>query len=340
MTARPVTLEEVARRAGVSPATVSRALNEPGLVRERTRTRVLEAVVATGYQPNIHARALAHGSSRTLGMIVSNLRNPFFLDIFRALENDAHANGYELLIANTDYDPRQLLEQVTLMSGRRLAGLAVIVSEMEPTLLERLADSPMPVVFYDVGAASRQCTRIRTDYARATRKVVEYLHSLGHRRLAFVGHHSRLEPLSARRRSFVEAVRGCGEGLEQVTVAGPDSPLGGENATRELFASGFRPTAIVCCNDFMALGALRAVREMGLSIPGEVSVAGCDNISLAEFACPPLTTCNVPRDRIGHLIGQALMPEGDASPLWGREIPIEPELIVRDTTGPAPGPRR
>ena len=87
----------------------------------------------------------------------------------------------------------------------------------------------------------------------------------------------------------------------------------------------------------MALGALRAVREMGLSVPGEVSVVGCDNISLAEFACPPLTTCSVPRDRIGHLIGQALMPEGDASPLWGREIPIEPELIVRDTTGPAPG---
>ncbi|MHC4178767.1 MAG: LacI family DNA-binding transcriptional regulator, partial [Planctomycetota bacterium] len=142
-----MTLQEVAKRAKVSPATVSRVLNKTGRVREATRLRVLKAVEKVGYQPNIHARTLAHGKSRTLGMIVSNLRNPFFLDIFQALESDAHERGYEVVVANTDYQPKQLLTHVGLMRGRRLAGLAVIVSEMEPTLIEKLADSTIPIVF-------------------------------------------------------------------------------------------------------------------------------------------------------------------------------------------------
>jgi len=330
---RPMTLEDVAKRAKVSPATVSRVLNKTGRVKEATRLRVLKVVENSGYQPNIHARTLAHGRSRTLGMIVSNLRNPFFLDIFQSLESDSHKRGYEVVVANTDYEPKQLMTHVGLMRGRRLAGLAIIVSEMEPTLIDKLADSRMPIVFYDVGVAHHHCTNIKTDYAKATRRVVEYLCSLGHRRLAFVGHHTGLEPLHTRQRSFLEAVKErCGE-LEHATVADADSPAGGQSATRQLFASGFKPTAIVCCNDLMALGVLKAVRERGLSIPEDVSVVGCDNISLAEFAYPPLTTSN---DRIGHLISQALMPEGDTSPLWGREIPIEPELIIRDTTGPPP----
>jgi len=334
-----MTLQEVAKRARVSPATVSRVLNDTGRVKESTRSRVLKAVQAIGYQPNIHAQTLAHGRSQTLGMIVSNLRNPFFLDIFQTLESDAHEGGYEVVVANTDYDPQQLLKHVGLMRGRRLAGLAVIVSEMEPTLIKTLAESTVPVVFYDVGVPSHHCTNIKTDYAKATRKVVEYLYSLGHRRLAFVGHHTGLEPLQSRHQSFLKAVHECCDGLEHATAADTDSPIGGQSATRQLYASGFKPTAIVCCNDFMALGALKAVREMGLSVPEDVSVVGCDNISLAEFADPPLTTSNVPRERIGHLIGQALMPRGDSSPMWGREIPIEPELIIRDTTGPAPAGR-
>ncbi len=331
-----MTLEEVAKRANVSSATVSRVINKTGRVKEATRLRVLKAVEKVGYQPNIHARTLAHGRSRTLGMIVSNLRNPFFLDIFQALESDAHERGYEVVVANTDYQPKQLMTHVGLMRGRRVAGLAVIVSEMEPTLIDTLVDSKMPIVFYDVGTPSHHCTNIKTDYGKATRKVVEYLYSLGHRRLAFVGHHTGLATLESRRRSFLEAVEARAGGIEQATVADKDSPAGGQSAARQLFASGFRPTAIVCANDLMALGVLKAVREKGLSVPEDVSVVGCDNISLAEFAYPPLTTSNVPRHRIGHLISQALMPEGETSPLWGREIPIEPELIIRDTTGPAP----
>jgi LacI family transcriptional regulator, galactose operon repressor len=335
-----MTLQEVAKRAKVSSATVSRVLNNTGRVREVARVRVLRAIDELNYHPNLHARTLARGRSRTLGLIVSNLKNPFFLDIFQALEADAHAKGFEVMVANTDYRPEQLLTHAQLMQGRRVAGIAVIVSEMEPTLIDGLLESRIPIVFYDVGVAARHCLNIRTDYAQGMRRAVEYLYSLGHRHLAFVGHHTTLAPLHVRQRSFVDAVRQCcGDAARTAVAAEEDSPAGGLHATRQLLASGFKPTAIVCVNDFMALGVSKALREMGLAVPQDVSVVGCDNISLSEFASPPLTTINIPRGRIGHLVGEALMPEGDASRLWGQEVAIEPELIVRDSTGPPPAAR-
>ncbi|MGA2611802.1 MAG: LacI family DNA-binding transcriptional regulator, partial [Terriglobia bacterium] len=142
-------LEDVANRAKVSIATVSRVLNEVGPVRNTTKARVLKVVQDLKYHPNIHARTLAGGRSRTLGMIVSNLENPFFLDIFRSLESEARRHAYEVVVANTDYNPRRLVNSVHLMMGRRVAGLAVIVSEMEPTLMQELIESNLPIVFYD-----------------------------------------------------------------------------------------------------------------------------------------------------------------------------------------------
>lgn len=335
-----MTLQEVARRAKVSTATVSRVLNDTGRVKEAARARVLKAVDELNYHPNLAARALARGSSRTLGLIVSNLKNPFFLDIFQALEKDAHGKGFEVVVANTDYRPEQLVTHARLMQGRGVAGLAVIVSEMAPTLIEDL-QSRVPIVFYDVGVAAPNCTNIRTDYARGTRRVVEYLYALGHRRLAFIGHHAALAPLHVRQRAFAEAVRDCcGDATRTTVLAEEDSPQGGLHGAQQLLASGFNPTAIVCVNDFMALGVSKALREAGLVVPRDVSVVGCDNISLSEFACPPLTTINIPRDRIGHLVSGALMPDGETSPLWGREIVIEPDLIIRDSTGPPPDARR
>jgi DNA-binding LacI/PurR family transcriptional regulator len=272
-----------------------------------------------------------------LGLIVSNLRNPFFLDVFQALEASAHQKGFEVVVANTDYRPEQLLTHVRLMQARGLAGLAVIVSEMDESLSARLAAGSTPVAFYDVGTPARRCAKIRTDYGRGTRRVVEYLYSLGHRRLAFVGHHTALDPLQVRQSAFLEAVRECcGDAATTAQVADEDSPAGGLNATRQLFASGFQPTAVVCVNDFMTLGVTRALREMGLRVPRDVSVVGCDDISLSEFAFPALSTIRIPRQRIGQLVSAALMPEGESSPLWGRETVIEPELLIRDSTGPPP----
>ena len=224
-----MTLQEVARRAKVSTATVSRVLNDTGRVKEAARARVLKAVDELNYHPNIHARTLARGRSRTLGLIVSNLKNPFFLDIFQALEKDAHEKGFEVVVANTDYRPEQLVTHARLMQGRRVAGLAVVVSEMEPTLdrgARWRAGSPSSSTTWGWRPATARS--IRTDYARGTRRVVEYLHSLGHRRLAFVGHHAALAPLHVRESAFAEAVRDCcGDAARTAVVAEEDSPAGG-----------------------------------------------------------------------------------------------------------------
>jgi LacI family transcriptional regulator len=330
-----MSLEDVARRARVSPATVSRVLNNIGVVRGTTRARVLKAIEDLKYSPNAHARALAGGVSRTLGLIVSNLENPFFLDIFRVLEQEAHTHGYEVLVANTDYDSRWLHSSVQTMLGRRVAGLALVVSEIDPAVLDELEERNVRTVIYDVGSPRRGILSIKYNYRRGIERGAEYLRSLGHRNMAFVGHHNALGPLSDRRRTFIEVMERYSPDLQFTTVADSDGYAGGRRAVRQLFDSSFRPTAILCVNDFMAVGVLRELRDMGIDVPGQVSVTGFDNITLSEVVYPALTTLHIPRDQIGRQIFANLTsPQPD--PLPRQEIIITPELVVRESTGRAP----
>src|SRR6516165_5293273 len=238
-------LEQVARRAKVSTATVSRVLNNASVVKTTTRARVIKAIEELKYHPNLHARSLAGGKSRTIGVIVSNLENPFFFDIYQAVEAGAHARGYEVVMANTDYRSEQLVASIRLMIGRRVAGLAAVVSEMEPALIDELTDSNIPVVFYDVGEPRQNITNIRVNYRRGIDKVIDYLHSMGHRRLGFVGHHAMLGPINERAKAVIDAASRY-PNMHVRTAADSDSLDGGRLAARGLLVSGEQPTAIVC----------------------------------------------------------------------------------------------
>jgi LacI family transcriptional regulator len=326
-------LEQVARRAQVSTATVSRVLNNASVVKRSTRARVMKAIEELKYHPNLHARSLAGGNSRTIGVIVSNMENPFFFDIYKTIEAEAHTHGYEVMMANTDYSSEQLVTSVRLMIGRRVTGLAAIVSEMAPELIEELNHSRTPVVFYDVGTHCDNITNIRVDYRRGIEKVIDYLHSLGHRRIGFVGHHAILGPINERMKTVMEAVARI-PALEVRTAVDADTLEGGRQATRALLSTGFEPTAIICVNDFTAVGALRELRERGLRVPEDVSVTGFDNVKLSEFCSPALTTVHIPRDRVGHIMCDHLIPRPDANEAIG-EILIDPEFVLRDSTGPA-----
>ena len=326
-------LEDVAKLAGVSTATVSRVLNNSGVVRTETRVRVLEAVQDLNYYPNAHARALAGKSSRALGLIVSNLENPFFLDIFRVLEQEAHANGYEVLVANTSYDPQWLRSSVHTMLERRVAGLALVVSEIEPATLDELQARGIRTVIYSVGSPKPNVLSIKVNYRLGIELIAEHLRSEGHRRMAFIGHHTSLAPLTQRKQAFVEVMERYAPEVTFTTCTEADSYPGGRRAVREIFASDFRPTAILCANDFMAVGVLRELRDMGLRVPEDVSVAGFDNISLSEVIFPSLTTLHVPRDLIGRKIFESLTQKEETG---GSEMLIQPELVLRESTGPAP----
>src|SRR5579859_1569180 len=326
-------LEAVAKRAGVSTATVSRVLNNLNVVKGSTRTRVLKAVEELKYHPNLHARSLAKGKNRILGILVSNMENPFFFDIYHALETAAHLRGYEVVVANTNYRSEQLVASVRLMIGWRVAGLAAVVAEMDSHLIRMLTDSRIPMVFYDVGTPQKNITNVRVDYRKGMRKIVEYLHSMGHNRMAFLGHHSTLEPINERRKTFLETVKRISPGAQVKICAGSDALDGGREAARELLASGFDPTAILCVNDFMAVGVLRYLRDQGIRVPEDISVTGFDNIRLAEFCSPALTTAHIPREKIGQMIFDILVPEKNTERFVGQEILIDPELVVRESTG-------
>ena len=330
-------LEQVARRAKVSTATVSRVLNNASVVKNSTRARVMRAIEELKYHPNLHARNLAGGKSNTIGVIVSNMENPFFFDIYKTVESEAHANGYEVVVANTDYRSEQLVTSIRLMIGRRVAGLAAIVSEMEPALVEELNESRIPVVFYDVGVPRKNITNIRVNYRRGVDKVIDYLHTMGHRRLGFIGHHAVLGPINERLKSVNEAAARF-PSMEVRTAADTDTLEGGRQAARTLLATGYRPTALICVNDIMAVGAIRELRERGIRIPQDMSVTGFDNVKLSEFCYPALTTVHIPRDRIGRIVFERLGPKRDAAdtPLVEHEIVIDPEFVLRDSTGPAP----
>jgi DNA-binding LacI/PurR family transcriptional regulator len=218
------------------------------------------------------------------------------------------------------------------MLGRRLAGLAAIVSEMDATLIEELSDQRIPVVFYDVGTPRPNITNIRVDYRGGMAKLISYLYSLGHRRIGYVGHHASLGPIHER----VQAVRDATArfpGLEVDVATDADTLEGGRQAARTLLAGPRPPTALVCVNDVTAVGALREVRSRGLRVPEDVSVTGFDNVTLAQFAVPALTTVHIPRDQIGRTICDCLMRND--GPLE-QEFVVEPELVVRESTGPAP----
>ncbi len=330
------TLTEVARRARVSAATVSRVLNQPRTVKPATRQVVEQAIQELKFHPNLHARMLAAGTSQTLGLIVSNLENPFFLDIFRAMEDEAHRHDFELMVQNTDYDRVRLVAAVHQLLQYRVAGVAIIVSEMEPALLAELTDSRIPAAIYDVGQPGEHITSIKVNYQLGVRKAVEYLFELGHRDMAFVGHHPGLKPLQGRREAFLEIMQNYRGRIRYATATGPDSPAGGQQAVREILTGGFRPTAILCANDFMALGALTELRGLGLEVPAQVSLVGFDNIKLAQHTWPPLASLDIPREAIGRVALQAILPRGQGKHT-GREWLLEPKLIVRESIAAPPG---
>ena len=327
-----MTLEQVALRARVSAATVSRVLNNKAAVSSAARARVMKVVQELRFSPNLDARGLAVGS-RSVGVIVSNLENPFFLDIYKAVEAGAGIAGFDITMANTGYSPERLTASVRLMIGRRVAGLAAIVSEMDPGLIEELNGYRIPTVFYDVGAPGSNIVNIRVNYRRGMEKLIAYLHSLGHRRVGFVGHHTTLGPINERQRAVLDAV-GRYSDLRVETAADEDTLEGGRRAAGMVLAANPAITAVICANDLMALGTLRALRDRGLRVPHDISVTGFDNIKLAQFSDPPLTSVHISREDIGRIICDCLF---GPTTLMEREFVIDPELVLRDSTGPAAG---
>lgn len=332
------TIRHVARRAGVSITTVSRAINRPALLDPETLARVRAAIDELQYFPNTQARALVSGRSRILGLIVSDITNPFFPDIVQSFETAAQHRGYDALISSTNYDESRMALCVRRMLERNVDGVAIMTSEMDDHLIDQLESSRVPMVFLDVVSPHDRFSNILVDYAGGVHQAVSHLASLGHSRIAFISGPLSLKSAVIRRTAFVDSMRGLGLPVDDSLVETGDHRVeGGKAALHRLLALANRPTAIIASNDLTAIGVMGAARRAGLDIPRDLSVVGFDDIWQAEYMEPPLTTIRLPRDVVAEQACRALMVTlgEEEPPTPAGEYPIATTLVVRETTAPA-----
>lgn len=333
-------IKEVASKAKLSTATVSRTINGSPLVSPRTAERVWKAVRQLGYHPNTNARTLVLGRSQTFGLIISDIVNPFFPELVKSFEDTAIQHRYDVMVANTGYDQQRMSIAVRRMMERKVDGVAVMTSEMDKDLTEQLAKQGMSMVFLDVGKVQPKTSNIAVDYVGGIRQAVRHLISLGHRRIGFIAGPSSLKSARIRRSAFLECLRESHIAPSQnLVVEGNHKIDGGEAATRELLAQRHQPTAILTSNDMTAVGALRAIAEAGLNVPGDISVVGFDDIEIARYTTPPLTTVRLSREALGQAAFHALLQIAEKKNR-GSEVVIETSLVVRQSTAPVSGVRR
>jgi len=329
-------IQEVARRARVSTATVSRTINNPSLVDPKTAKRVWKAIEELRYFPNSQARSLVSGRSRILGLIVSDITNPFFPELIKGFEDVAIRHGYEILISSTNYDSARMAICVRRMLERKVEGVAIMTSEMDKHLVDQFTHRNVPMVFLDVGPPGDRISNILVDYAMGINEAVKHLLSLGHRRIGFIGGPAGLKSARIRRIAFLRSLGHHGIDRDARLVEASDHTVdGGLAAMTRMLDSKCAPTAVLASNDLTAIGMMRAVRRAGLVVPRDISVVGFDDIRLAEFTEPPLTTVRLSRRDLADRAFDALLSELEGKPR-PPETKVETHLIVRETTCPAP----
>jgi DNA-binding LacI/PurR family transcriptional regulator len=330
-------IREIARRAKVSTATVSRAINRVPSVDPQLSKRVWRVVEELGYFPNTQARALVSGRSRILGLIVSEITNPFFPEIVQTFENLAVENNYEILLTSTVHDPKRMELSVRRMIERRVDGVAILTFGMEESLLEHLRFRKVPLVFVDVGPDAPYVANIRIDYQNGIRQAVQHLAALRHTRIAFIAGPQQLKSAVARKEAFIQSMTEIGLSADLI-VEGTHTLEGGMRALRELIALRPRPTAILCSNDMTAIGVIREAYDFDVRVPADLSVVGFDDIRLAQFMTPPLTTVQMSQTELARLAFQALLHEMDESyaAQHPKEYKLITNLILRRSTGLAP----
>ncbi len=324
-------MEDVAREAGVSRALVSLVMRDQPNVGAARRQRVLEAARHLGYRPNAMARSLASHRTRAIGVMLDDLRNPFFAEIVAGIEQLASEGGYQLLLAAGRRDPSHERAAVRTLLEYRVDGLILLSPRMASADIVSVAEEvPLVVTGREVKAA--RAGFVVTDERRGVELVLDHLVGLGHRRITHIDGGGGAGA-SLRRVNYTRGMRQRGLADSAAIVPGEFTDHGGWHATQALIESGQLPTAVFAANDLIAAGVLGALQEVGLSVPREVSVVGYDNIAIAGLATISLTTVDQPRTQIGRTALRLLMERVDGQTERSMRR-IEPTLVVRTTSAP------
>jgi LacI family transcriptional regulator len=328
------TLRDVARIAGVHPGTVSRALNPAteALVRDETVRRVREVAEQLGYRPNPLARGLKTNRSYTIGVIVPDIQNPLFPPIIRGLDDRLGEAGYTPLIANTDNDPARERVDFEAMRARAVDGFITATARLDHELLDEFADLGMPLVLVNRRVEDGSLPSATADDSAGVRMAVEHLVALGHTRIAHLGGPQDVSTGRQRCEGFLAAMEAAGLDGSRVRSGRAFTEPEGARLCGELLADGEPVTAIVAGNDLMALGCYDVFAERGIDCPGDISVAGFNDMPFADRFAPPLTTVRIPHYEIGVAAAQLLLDilQGDHD--GPTEVVLPPELVVRGST--------
>ncbi|WP_045878436.1 LacI family DNA-binding transcriptional regulator [Pseudofrankia sp. DC12] len=332
-----VSVVDVARRAGVSVGTVSNVLNRPDRVSPPTRGRVLAAIEELGFVRNEAARQLRAGRGRTIGLIVLDVRNPFFTDLAAGVEAAAADEGLSVVLCDSGDDPRREERYLSLLQEQRAYGILITPVSQDHSRIGEIRQHGTPVVLVDRAASGRQCS-VSVNDPVGGELAAAHLLALGHRRIAFIGGPLTTRQVADRLAGARHAVAAAGLGEETLTLVETSAlnvAAGRQAGERvaEMAAPG-RPTAVFCANDLIALGVLQEMTRRRLKIPEDLAIVGYDNIDFAAAAAVPLTSVAQPRAQLGQAAAELLIDEVAHRTHRHRQVVFEPDLVVRESTQP------
>lgn len=326
-----VTIKDVAKRANVGIATASRALNNKSDVSPETRQRVLEAAEALGYVPNLLARGLLSGRTKTVGVVVTSILNPFYAVVVSEIERVLSAKGYNIVLCNSNESPKTELEAVRMLREQRVDGIIIAPVEEKSQTVQYLVDNQIPFTL-----VARNNPEINTDYVVCDDKkigeiVADYLIKKGHRHILFLnswGNSSAMLRLEGYRQTMEKA--GISAQPELVRTLRIKDSI--EEAVISALNGRIKPTAIFCFCDVMALSVMRVLNEKNIKVPADISVMGCDNIDFTEFMDPPLTTIDIGKAEMGAKAAEILLGRLRRRRKRTVNVTLEPRLIIRSST--------
>ena len=328
------TMKDVARRAGVSPATVSRVLNKTHYISDETRKRVLHVVDELNYFKNVHARRLATGQSDLFGLVISEIANPYFPEVIRGFQSAAWDRGLDVLLLNTEYSEARTQSVIRKLVESDVRGVAILTSSIDSSATSELTEAGIGVVFSNYCSPEHLVSNISIDYNRGIVEAIEHVARLGHRRAAVIAGPGTNRTAANIKKALISGL--SRRGMKPFPVTSSNYRVdAGASAVRDILSAPDIPTVIFCGSDLIAMGAMSALEGLGVRVPQDISIIGIDNIAFAVLARPPLTTISVPRELLGLTAFTALDKLLKQKRQKGAEYRLETELVIRNSTAAA-----
>ena len=328
-------MKDVAARAGVSLGTVSNVLNRPDTVSTKTRTKVERAISDLGYVPNASAQHLRAGRAKVIGLVVPDIANPFFMEVARGVEDAALESGYVVILCNSDGQAEREDRYLGVLESQRVGGILITPARQGLKPLSRLLENGTAVALLDNEEATHDVCSASVDQILGGRLAAQHLIDLGHTELVWVAGPGDIPQVAERETGLLAAAHEAGVSVTRI-AADRMTATAGDVAVEAALTAGLAPTAMVCANDLLALGAVRALNRHGLTVPSDVSLVGYDDIEFAASAATPLTSVRQPKYELGYSAAKLVIGEcEDPSTHAHQRVQFQPQLVIRESTAPA-----